>query len=38
MEKDKNKNKDDIIPKNFGFSEFGRFKGVIRVKKMNIKI
>ena len=31
LEKDKNKNKDDIIPKNFGFSEFGRFKGVIRV-------
>ena len=37
IEKEKNKNKDEIIPKNLGFSEFGRFKGVIRVtekKKM----
>ena len=25
------KNKDEIIPRNFRFSEFGKFKGVIRV-------
>ena len=37
-EKDKNdKDKEEVVPKNFGFSEYGRFKGVIRVaekKKM----
>ena len=27
----KSKNKDEVIPKNFRFSEYGRFKGVIRV-------
>ena len=30
-EKNAIKNKDEIIPKNFRFSEFGKFKGVIRV-------
>ena len=30
-ENNKDKNKDEIIPKNLGFSEYGRFKGVIRV-------
>ena len=29
--KNENKNKDEIIPRNFKYSEFGRFKGVIRV-------
>ena len=32
-EKNKIKNKDEIIPKNFGYSEYGKFKGVIRVSE-----